>query len=315
MTSATSPAVTVVIATRDRPALLREALDAVVAQDYAGDIECVIVHDQSIPDRSVECETKVSQAGHGLVRRLVRVVENTRTPGLAGARNTGVDAADGELIAFCDDDDVWLPEKLRLQVAELLRSGADVVVSGIRVSYESRIIERIPTCADVTLERLARRRVMEAHPSTVVVRREAFLDRIGAVDEEIPGGYGEDFDWILRAAEAGPIAVVERPLVTVRWGRQSYFSQRWSTIIAAIDYWIAKHAVFRAYPQALGRLYGQKAFALAALGERRDARRWALRCLRLKPREPRGYIALAISVRLLRAEWVLRAANSVGRGI
>jgi glycosyltransferase involved in cell wall biosynthesis len=243
------------------------------------------------------------------------VVENPRTPGLAGARNTGVDEASGELIAFCDDDDVWLPEKLGLQVAELLRSGADVVVSGIRVSYEGRITERVPTRADVTLERLARRRVMEAHPSTVVVRRSAFLDRIGAVDEEMPGGYGEDFDWILRAAEAGPIAVVERPLVTVRWGRQSYFSQRWRTIIEAIDYGIAKHAVFSSDPQALGRLYGRRAFALAALGERREARRWALRCLRLNRRELRGYIALAISARLLRAQWALRAANSVGRGI
>jgi glycosyltransferase involved in cell wall biosynthesis len=315
MTSPTSPAVTVVIATRDRPALLREALEAVVSQDYVGDIECVVVHDQSKPDRSVECETKVAQADHGLVRRIIRVVENTRTPGLAGARNTGVDEADGELIAFCDDDDVWLPEKLRLQVAELLRSGADVVVSGIRVSYEGRITERVPTRADVTVARLARRRVMEAHPSTVVVRRSAFLDRIGAVDEQMPGGYGEDFDWILRAAEAGPIAVVERPLVTVRWGRQSYFSQRWRTIIEAIDYGIAKHAVFRSDPQALGRLYGRRAFALAALGERREARRWALRCLRLNRRELRGYIALAISARLLRAQWALRAANSVGRGI
>jgi glycosyltransferase involved in cell wall biosynthesis len=124
MTSPTCPAVTVVIATRDRPALLREALDAVVAQDYAGDIECVVVHDQSAPDRSVECDTKVAQPGHGLVRRVIRVVENPRTPGLAGARNTGVDEASGELIAFCDDDDVWLPEKLGLQVAELLRAAS-----------------------------------------------------------------------------------------------------------------------------------------------------------------------------------------------
>jgi glycosyltransferase involved in cell wall biosynthesis len=315
VTHSAEPTVTVVIATRDRPALLRKAVDAALAQDYAGDIECIVVHDQSEPDRSVQRDDEIARPSGRAVRRRVRVVENTRTPGLAGARNTGVDHADGEIVAFCDDDDTWSPEKLRLQVAELERSGADVVVSGIRISYEGRITERVPSRDDVTLARLARRRVVEAHPSTVIVRRSAFLGPIGPVDEEIPGGYGEDFDWLLRAAAAGPIAVVERPLVTVLWGRQSYFSQRWQTIVDAIDYGVAKHAAFRADPHALGRLYGRKAFALAALGRRREARRWAVRCLRLNWRELRGYIALAVEARFLQAQWDLLAVLCLGFGL
>ena len=50
------PAVTVVIPTRDRPALLRTAVDAVLAQDYPGEVRCVVVHDGTEPDRALERE-------------------------------------------------------------------------------------------------------------------------------------------------------------------------------------------------------------------------------------------------------------------
>ena len=105
---------------------------------------------------------------------------------------------------------------------------------------------------------------MEAHPSTVMVRRDALLGPIGLVDEELPGSYGEDFDWIIRSAQVGEFAVVAEPLVKVLWG-QSMFSQRWQTIVDAIDYVAGQAHVFHEDPRALGRVYGQRAFALAAL--------------------------------------------------
>ena len=106
------PDVGVVIPTRDRPAQLRAALAAVRAQDYPGRVRTVIVHDRSEPDRSL---ADGGLASHGRVQVLV----NHRTPGLAGARNTGVLALDTELVAFCDDDDEWLPGKLTAQVLAL----------------------------------------------------------------------------------------------------------------------------------------------------------------------------------------------------
>ncbi|MGH3241239.1 MAG: glycosyltransferase, partial [Spirillospora sp.] len=86
------PSVTVVVATRDRPELLRVALDSILAQDYPGDVDCLVVHDQSELDDSVA----VDRPG-----RRITVICNTRVPGLAGARNTGILAASGELVAFC----------------------------------------------------------------------------------------------------------------------------------------------------------------------------------------------------------------------
>ena len=128
------PLVSVIMPTRGRPELVRKSIAAVVAQDYRGDIECLVVHDQEPPDADL--------AMLGTPQRRIQVTTNTHAPGLAGARNTGLDLARGDLIATCDDDDVWHPEKLQAQVARLLADpGLLVVGSGIRLQLPSRVIE------------------------------------------------------------------------------------------------------------------------------------------------------------------------------
>jgi glycosyltransferase involved in cell wall biosynthesis len=119
--------ISAVVPTRDRPELLRAAVTAIVAQDYPAPVEVVVVFDQSEPDEELVSLSRP--------RRTVRVIRNTRTPGLAGARNSGTLAASGELIAFCDDDDEWLPGKLRAQAEALAGApGAEFVCCGIRIS-------------------------------------------------------------------------------------------------------------------------------------------------------------------------------------
>jgi len=298
------PRIDVVIATRDRPEQVREAIDGVWSQAYPGEIRCLVVFDQSEPDLTL-CRR--------VENRSVDVVRNTRTPGLAGARNSGILAGDCELVAFCDDDDVWLPDKCRLQVCSLDANRGSTAVTGIAVEYRNRVWARIPDPADLNVRTLARRRVMEAHPSTVMVRRNVLLDSIGLVDEKIPGGYGEDFDWMLRAAQAGPIAVVPHAMVRVHWG-QSKFAQDWQTIIDAIDYGLAKHPVFGEDRHALGRLYGRRAFALAALGKGGVPAAVA-RTLRVAPLERRAYLAAAVGMRLTSAPWLMDVAHKRGHGI
>jgi glycosyltransferase involved in cell wall biosynthesis len=298
------PGVDVVIATRGRPDLLREALEAVWSQTYPGEVRVTVVFDQSAPD-------------HGLARsagnRSITVVGNSRTPGLAGGRNTGIAAGRLPLVAFCDDDDVWLPAKLEREVEALLSAGAETAVTGILVEYDDATVPRVPRPEEMQLAHLVRRRVMAAHPSTVLVRRAALTDRIGWIDEAIPGSYGEDFDWIIRAAQAGPIAVVPEPLVRVRWG-QSQFSQQWDVIVAAIDYGLAKHPAFHADRHALGRLYGRRSFALAASGSR-DVWQSIAHTLRVAPFEPRLWLAAIVALRITSAERVMDLAHRRGHGI
>jgi glycosyltransferase involved in cell wall biosynthesis len=301
------PSVTAVIPTRDRPELLGRAVTSVMNQRYAGHIECLVVFDQATP-----VVPSLQVPGN----RSLRVLENRRTPGLAGARNTGAMAASGELLAFCDDDDEWTKGKIRRQVEALeALPEHSVVASGITVAYDGRRIDRVPPSDRITLEHLLRSRVMEAHPSTILVRSSAFHGPIGPVDEEIPGSYGEDYEWLLRAASVGPLVAVRRPLVLVRWHRSSWFEGRWSVIVSALEYLLNKHPELRRDRRGLARILGQIAFAHAAAGHRSAARRWAMDSLRSSWQERRAYVAIGVSTGLVRADTVLRAAHARGRGI
>ena len=301
------PAVSVVIATRDRPELLRRAVASVMTQDLARPIECIVVLDGG---PSVDPPAAPLDAAGA---RSIVTMTNRRTPGLAGARNTGADAATGEYLAFCDDDDAWVPRKLSAQVDALERRSAEVAVTGVRIEYQGAVTDRVPP-ATVTHADLLRSRAASVHPSTILVRRDAFHDRIGPIDEAIPGSYGEDYDWLLRAAAAGPIVGVAEPLVTVRWGG-SLFADRWETMIEAIGYLIAKHPELVDDDANAARLFGRIAFANAALHRRGDAIRWSWRSLRRRPTERRPYLALAVASGVVRASTIQRRANAVGRGV
>jgi glycosyltransferase involved in cell wall biosynthesis len=300
----------VIVPTRQRPELLARAVSSILRQDYAGEVECLVVFDQEEPT------PPPVDARDG---REVKLLTNERSPGLAGGRNTGLLAATGELVAFCDDDDEWLPDKLRWQVAALGRDPAAIVAAtGIEVVYEGRSVPRLPPVDRVPMRMLLRSRMTELHPSTFLARREGLLEQDGddgLIDEALPGSYGEDYDWLLRAARRHPIVAVRRPLVRVHWHASSFFSQRWTMIIEALQYLLTRYPEFALEPDGLARIQGQIAFASAAAGLRADARRWARSALRNNWRERRAYVALLVSTGLVSAATVLRWAHRFGRGI
>jgi glycosyltransferase involved in cell wall biosynthesis len=302
-----APSVSVVVPTRDRPELLRRAVAAVLGQRYEGFVECIVVFDQSDP------EPVPVEPGE---KRALKLIRNERTPGLAGGRNTGILAATGDLVAFCDDDDEWLPDKLRAQ-AELIERypEAPLVSTGIIVSYGDKTVPRLAPDRALTRPDFLRDRIMEVHPSTVLIRRPVLLDRIGLVDEEIPGGYGEDYEFLLRAVDVGSIHAVNQPLVKVLWHARSFFFDRWKMIISALHYLLDKHPDFATEPVGMARIEAQLAFAHAGLGEMRKARRLAVRALRHNWREQRAYATLLASTRLVKVETIVRLAHRAGRGI
>ncbi|MFY1655025.1 glycosyltransferase family 2 protein [Solwaraspora sp. WMMB762] len=307
MTADRTPTISVVVPTRDRPELLREAIAAIREQDYPAVVDVVVVYDQSTPDT-----TLASDDPH----RPVRVISNGRTAGLAGARNSGILAATGELVAFCDDDDRWLPGKLAAQVDELLaHPDAEFVSCGIQVSYDGTVNDRVLDLDSVSLAALLRDRMTELHPSTFLIRRAALVDGFGLVDEEIPGSYAEDYEFLLRAARSAPLRNLRTPYVLVRWHKRSYFAQRWDTIATALQWLLDRYPEFATEPAGEARVAGQIAFAEAAAGHRRGAIRWARHTLARNPREPRAYLALAVASRAVRPDLVLRTLHKRGRGI
>ena len=306
MADTDSPTVTVVVATCDRPGLLERAVAAVLAQDYPGGVECVVVYDH-VPVRPLDVRVPAG--------RTLRHMSNTHRRGLPGGRNTGVEVALGDLVAFCDDDDVWLPAKLSRQV-DLLRQrpGAAAVGCGIRLQGPGRGRERHVRHDEVRLPDLLADRVMEVHSSTVLIRRATFAVT-GPVDEDIPGGYGEDYEWLLRVAACGPIVIVPEVLVIVDWHGGSFFFGRWATIVEATRYLLAHHPELRASRPGMARLHGQIAFALASGRRRREALRELVRVVRFNPWEKRLPVTLAVASGLVSGERVLALAQRWGRGV
>jgi len=302
-----APLVSVIIATRDRPEMLRRALRRVLAQSYEGPIECVVVFDQTGADRSLELD-------EGL--RRVRVLTNDRKPGLAGARNCGATSAKGTWLAFCDDDDEWLPAKLASQLAALAaKPEAHVATCGIYIQYGERTTIRVPDESKLTFEGFLTDRMTEVHPSTFVVDRAAFFGSIGMVDEELPGSYAEDYEWLLRASRATEIVSVPEPLARIWWHKKSFFSDRWAMISSALGHLLAEYPEFDDVPKGKARILGQRAFAEAAQGHRAGAIALARETLKLDRTEKRAMLALGIAGGPLSAETALKMAHRFGKGI
>ncbi|MFT4156834.1 MAG: glycosyltransferase family 2 protein [Microbacterium sp.] len=300
-----NPIISVVMATRNRPQLLRRAVASVLAQDDVQPIEVVLVYDGTEID-------ELSDLPRG--PHTVRAMKNSRTPGLAGARNTGIMAASADLVAFCDDDDEWKPGKLAAQLP--LFDDPDVVLAatGIEIQSAGGVHERLSPKA-VNLDDLLRSRITELHPSSFVVRRDALLGALGLVDENLPASYGEDYDVLLRAAKVGRIVAVPDALTIIHWDRTSYFSEKWQGIVDGLSYLLHKHPEFTRSKVGQARIEGQIAFAHGALGDRPKARTWAKRAIAHDLRQPRAYLALAVGIGLVSGERVVSILNRRGRGM
>ena len=115
-----TPFVSVVVPSHNRARLLSRTLQSILAQQM-GDLEVVVVDDGSTDDTA-----SVAAAADP---RVV-VLRNEAPAGVSAARNRGIAAARGAWMAFCDDDDLWSPEKLAHQLAAAERARADWVYSG-----------------------------------------------------------------------------------------------------------------------------------------------------------------------------------------
>ena len=298
------PSVGVVIPTRNRPAQLRQAIASVLAQDYEGDVQVTVVFDGTQPDETLADVDRVI------------VLANDRTPGLGGARNCGILATSSELVAFCDDDDRWRGSKLLLQVAAMQSSnGAEFATCGIAVEFEGRLTDRLAGTAEITREDLIRSRMVMVHSSTYLARRNVLVDRIGLVNENLPGGQNEDWDLALRAAARHPIVNVDQPLVEVAWGSDSHYETQWQTKAQSLLWMLEHHGDLVHSQEGAARVYAQLAFAYACMGQRSESCRWMGKSLRHNWHEPRVPFAAAVAAGVVSGDRVLRTLHARGRGI
>ena len=186
-------AVSVVIPTYNRLDLLSNAIASVLSQTFQ-DFEIIVIDDAS--RESVEpLITKFADSRIRLLRR-------PTNGGEAAARNTGLAIAKSEFIAFLDDDDEWMPEKLAQQV-NLLQSSPENVAAVYTAfqwfNWPARDLvgtRHSPSTNGNFNSKLLTRNVVGT-PSTVMVRRNC-LEKVGHFDSGI--AYGVDHDLWMRIA-------------------------------------------------------------------------------------------------------------------
>ena len=221
LTADSSSSVSVIIPTFNGSRWVRDAIDSVLGQTYAN-LQVIVVNDGSTDD------THQVLASYG---NRILCVQQLRK-GVSAARNTGIRASQGKYIAFLDHDDLWLPDKLTLQVATL-ENNPDVAVVfcnytpfGNPVSYLTGF-DRAPVLRGIPRKKIPPHGFMLDRPSlfpevlrdlfamtsTILLRKECF-DTVGLYDEEISGV--EDWHMCLRLARRFRFAYVDMVLAQRR---------------------------------------------------------------------------------------------------
>ena len=227
------PKVTVVVpvycSSDEHAGFLRETLQSIAAQTFR-DFETVIVDDCSPREIALLVESTLlardlqSTLARDLQSRAkqnplpdTRIIRNERNMGHAESRNVGIRAARGELIAFCDHDDVWLPEKLRRQV-EALEANPDAAMVFCDVEVFGPRANRLSIDQSIIPERpsfywFASRRNFTITATAVMARRQAMLD-IGLFDSRY--STCDDFDAWLKILMKAPVVHLPERLARYR---------------------------------------------------------------------------------------------------
>ncbi|OYR56280.1 glycosyltransferase family 2 protein [Halorubrum halodurans] len=200
-----NPIVSIVIPVYEQPDLLVDALNSISRQTF--DNYEVLVVDDSSKEKFKPIIDKYDDR--------VRLLTHDENKGAAEARNTGINVARGEFIAFLDADDTWDPTKLKKQLREFEKSDnyLGLVYTGF-VQYELDGTEwkRYPEASgDIYIEELERDRI---HPTSTVMVRQECLDHVGGFDSSLPSR--QDYDLWIRITEHYEVGQVDEILVDKR---------------------------------------------------------------------------------------------------
>ena len=275
--------VSVVVPTFERPGETLRAVHSALAQSHR-DLEVIVVDDASGDDTAARISA--------LDDPRVRIVVQAENGGVARARNRGMAEARGEVIAFLDSDDAWLPDKMAASLEALSGAGPD---AGI-VSCGSRALlpgggtrDARATAAGWLLEDLLVRNVLPGGGSSVAITRRVH-ETVGGFDPSLPAI--EDWDYWIRAARFFRVAAVAEPLVLYS---EADDARRRSRAMRANM--AARDVLFRRYRDELRRTGQAQRFLMESArreltdagGRAAEGRRLVLRALAEGPLNRRLY--------------------------
>lgn len=309
--SSGQPLVSIIMPSFNTAAYVAEAIESVLSQDYPNK-ELIIVDDGST-DGTVDVIRSLGDQ--------VRLLQTDRG-GPAAARNAGIAVARGEYIAFNDSDDVWLPGRLSVQVADL-EAHPEVGVNYVDIIWWFRDEDgefRVPDLPPPRLDETGKPVVdIDPHHSgwiyhhllfdslmstiTVLLRR-SLIEEIGPFDESLKRG--EDYDMWLRASRVTQIHKLVYPGALYRRhgeGSMVTFSDRnyeLEVLERAIGRWgCTGPDGSRADPEQVRRRLARSSFGFGRFHLRRGDPRLACaaftKSLRRNPWRPKTWIFLGLS--------------------
>lgn len=199
-----NPLVTVILTTYNRYNLFLNSYKAILEQSYKN-LEIII-----IDDCSSEKEYKNLQSDSFDSRTIY--IRNKKNKGLANARNTGIKKSKGSFICFCDDDDIWMPNKIELQLKTYFNSPAHVgvVTSSSKVVVENTSYIRKTKINGWFFKKMIGARQPLGNGSTLMFTRRC-LNTIGFFDERYKRGI--DGEYLYRVSLKYKVLSIDLPLV------------------------------------------------------------------------------------------------------
>jgi glycosyltransferase involved in cell wall biosynthesis len=281
------PKISVIIPTYERAASLARAINSVLEQTFR-DFEIIIVDDAS-KDNTREVVKAIGD-------QRIRYLRHERNQKEAGARNTGVSNARGEYVAFLDDDDEWLPDKLRRQVDLLDRSPpyVGVVYTGsIKIDRGNGKTFRVtPTKRGNLFEELLIHNCVGT-PSTILLKRKCF-ETVGLFDPNIV--FGPDYDMWIRLAEKYHFECIPEPLIKY-YIHGERLSNNYSLMISGIEAQMKKYSrLFGLNSRGFSRRYSVLGIYHCYNGDPAKGRQALWDAIKLYPFEIRHYYNFCLSL-------------------
>jgi len=281
------PKVSVIIPTHNRAHFLRDAIFSVLNQTFQ-DFEIIVVDDAST-DNTSEIVAAFND-------ERIRFLRHDINKGGSAARNTGILNSQCDYIAFLDDDDEWLPDKLRKQMEILLASPPEVggVYTGcLDVDKASRkvIRQRIPTKRG----NLSRELLIEncvGGTSTILLRK-VCLQQVGLFDESLPRS--QDYDLWIRISREFLFECVQEPLFKYHVHDRK-ISTDLQAVAKGLDLLATKYASYPLSKRLYSSDYVDSGIMYCLSGDMHEGRKALLRAIKLSPLQLRGYLNLCLTL-------------------
>lgn len=199
--------VTVIITTYGGSSKLERAVKSALNQTYE-DVEIIVVDDNNPHSHERKATEALMDKFKG--NENVKYIQHTENKNGAAARNTGIKAAKGEYIAFLDDDDFYLPDKIEVSVSKL-QSHPKIggVCTGVAFVEDSFIVGTMLKKQDsvLSVNELLLDQMAIGTGSNIFLRK-SVIDKVEGFDTEFQRF--QDIEFMLRALEAGSIAFLEK---------------------------------------------------------------------------------------------------------